>query len=1204
MSTSNIEIAEKLGAILHEGWRSVRLRRYNVNESNTLALLIDPVIRTLGFPASHCNYEPSERGNRPDNSLYLEPFTGDETHAAVLIEAKPIETNFDKSVQNQPRFASPDRQIQRYLRQHLSSGPATYGVLTDGTKWRVYQRTNHGDIRFIDQYDFMSIARNGLTRASNRNPEIRQRLIDFVELLSRNSIATATSRALIPEIKNLADELFTTLAEVQHPARILETMMGNPDLTSQSDLTGNPYLYGVRKDAHDEDWESYAYINGPALKSENPELIDDGGVTVAAVKYRYDELHAPSRADVAICAKTFAAADKATNASMICTYTVAPDNTVEARIAVAANNQVNMTVAFDPTLPSPSARTAIDQLLTDIRAPDFSMTTDQLLDPLEVSILREQFYKEVAQWMSKLYLGKTLNQRQAILRHLIRIMFTWILKEADEIPTELFEYAFTDQYLSSSENSYHRDILGFLFHKRLNIPLDKREKHDIDGIESAMQDAPFLNGSIFGVHQDDDSFEVPDEYYWSTDTDQPGIFTILSRYHWTMDEHRPGESEQTLDTELLSNLFERLITPTEEGTSPPDTQPGGTYYTPADVADEMVKDALTAAVKDYAPKTVDESQLLALFSDSDAQLPKMSQQERERLVNRIKSLRVFDPAVGSGEFLFSVLAAMRTALCHFKEDNTPDEIIKNQLAGQDIHPLAVQIARLRLFIAIKSFGNSSRNSKDSSQPLPNLEARIVCADTLETIADPDWRPSHPSQFDSADPDLVKALTALADNRARWFDAHTEQDKEEVLSEDDELRSQLQKLLQEKGDLASEELIAFAHAELLDVSAAAAKTDARLLFYEKGWNGFDIVIGNPPYEALSASIDRDGIKRLKQDKCYKTTNIGNLYSLFCEVALSLASQDGGVATMIVPLSISFGRRQSTLRAKFKKQCSTIKLRHYGNRPDTIFNVSPTVRSPENRQRATIFTAILGNDEESDIETTGLQSWPSDEREDCLTHKSYVLVPELNPNVDHRIAGQWPRIPTVAVAEMIKAITDQQTIIADCRSEEGPEVTFPHSAYHYVSTLPQGWNDPPIQPQSYSSVLTRRERLFPVEDPKTQKLIIATLNGHVAFAWWSVYGDGFDVKTSDLTSMTIPDAWISNPAPAIEIADRLIDAMPKCIDERKFHGKIRKNVDFHSGVPELIEELDKLHIAALGLNEEPLLTHLRIMRSSSTWKYPNA
>ena len=1191
MSTSNIEIAEKLGAILHQGWRSVRLRRYNVNESNTLALLIDPVIRVLGFPPSHCNYEPSERGNRPDNSLYLEPFTGDETHAAVLIEAKPIETNFDKSVQNQPRFASPDRQIQRYLRQHLSSGPATYGVLTDGTKWRVYQRTNHGDIRFIDQYDFMSIARNGLTRASNRNPEIRQRLIDFVELLSRNSIATATSRALIPEIKNFADELFTTLAEVQNPARILETMMGNPDLTSQSDLTGNPYLYGVRKDAHDEDWESYAYINGPALKSENPELIDDGGVTVAAVKYRYDEFHAPSRADVAICAKTFAATDKATNASMICTYTVAPDNTVEARIAVAANNQVNMTVAFDPTLPSPSARTAIDQLLTDIRAPDFSMTTDQLLDPLEVSILREQFYKEVAQWMASLYIGKTLNQRQAILRHLIRIMFTWILKEADEIPTELFEYAFTNQYLSSPENSYHRDILGFLFHKRLNIPLDKREKHDIDGIESAMQDAPFLNGSIFGVHQDDDSFEVPDEYYWSTDT-EPGIFTILSRYHWTMDEHRPGESEQTLDPELLSNLFERLITPTEEGMERPSRQPQGTYYTPADVADEMVKDALTAALKDYAPKTVSESQLLALFSDSDAQLPKMSQQERERLVNRIKSLRVFDPAVGSGEFLFSVLVAFRTAFHNLKEYNTPDEIIKNQLAGQDIHPLAVQIARLRLFIAIKSFGNSSRNSKDSSQPLPNLDARIVCADTLETIANPDWRPSHPSQFDTADPDLVKALTALADNRARWFDAHTEQDKEEVLSEDDELRSQLQKLLQDKGDLASEELIAFAHAELLDVSAAAAKTDARLLFYEKGWNGFDIVIGNPPYEALSASIDRDGVKRLRQDKCYKTTNIGNLYSLFCEVALSLASQDGGVATMIVPLSISFGRRQSTLRAKFKKQCSTIKLRHYGNSPNSIFNASPTVRSPGNRQRATIFTAILGNDEESDIETTGLKSWPSDEREDCLTHKSYVLVPELNPNVDHRIADQWPRIPTFAVAEMIKAITDQQTIIADYISEEGLEIALPQTAYHFMSALPA------------NSISPRNETYFSIDDANTRQLVLATLNGHIGYAWWSVFGDDFHVKTSDLTSMTIPDAWISDPASAIEIAEKLIEAIPKCVVETKQHGQIWKNVDFHSGVPELIEELDKLHIAALGLNEEPLLTHLHIMRSSSTWKYPDA
>ena len=287
---------------------------------------------------------------------------------------------------------------------------------------------------------------------------------------------------------------------------------------------------------------------------------------------------------------------------------------------------------------------------------------------------------------------------------------------------------------------------------------------------------------MFADHSDDDLLDIPASKYWNVDADNPGLFTILSRYHWTTDEHRPGESEQTLDPELLSNLFERLITPTREGTQPSLRQPKGTYYTPADVADEMVKDALTAAVRDYAPQSVSESELLDLFGESDAELPQMTDAQRETLAERIKQLRIFDPAVGSGEFLFSMLVALRRALYKLEPDknNTATDIIRGQLAGQDIQPLAVQITRLRLFIAIIA---ARKNTLANDEPLPNLEARIVCADTLETFADPHWRPDRPGRFDTANPELIRALTQLADNRAQWFAAHTERDKQLVLTED-------------------------------------------------------------------------------------------------------------------------------------------------------------------------------------------------------------------------------------------------------------------------------------------------------------------------------------------------------------------------------------------------------------------------------------
>ena len=198
---------------------------------------------------------------------------------------------------------------------------------------------------------------------------------------------------------------------------------------------------------------------------------------------------------------------------------------------------------------------------------------------------------------------------------------------------------------------------------------------------------------------------------------------------------------------------------------------------------------------------------------------------------------------------------------------------------------------------------------------------------------------------------------MAENRAKWFDAHTEDEKQELLGQDSVLRDHLKVLLQGNSELASPELIGFAEAPLFNINPTPAKTDARLLFYENPWRGFDIVIGNPPYEALSKSMERAQINALKTEKEYQTTNVGDLYPLFCEVALALAKPKKGVVTMVVPLSIAFGQKQMSLRSRFESHAGEISLRHYDNIPDTIFNGAPTLKSWKNRQRVTICTGVL-------------------------------------------------------------------------------------------------------------------------------------------------------------------------------------------------------------------------------------------------------
>lgn len=1181
-------VAEELRKGFQRFWQ-----RPDTNEADIRSLVIDRVLAEVGYPSYYRRAEHGVGRNRPDEVCYTSEPSARSGHAAVIVEAKPYGTDFDKPVGGK-RSNSPDRQIQRYLRQHPASGPNTIGVLTDGARWRIYERTGSAafDIRFLTEYDLSTVA-DAAPASARLDGEDSASLRELVDCICRECVVARHGAARVGRTRTpaLAERLFAIFGEsdgLPEPDAVLPHLLGGRMVDAHHDLAGRIQLEGIVQDAHDKDWIAYAYALGaPLLESEKPTL--EGRRAVAAAVRFADAPYGLSRADAALSARTFARVDGA-DASVVLAWCDTGDGGAEARLAACVNGRVSMTAPFDPELPTPSARAAIESVLGLLAGERAALDPERLLTPLEVAPLRQRFYEEVSAWTRRLAAGRDAVGREAVLRHLIRVMFAWILKEDGLIPAVLFERAFASSNMDNLDR-YHVDILRYLFQKRLDVEDGKRDPHPNSAVDVVMDAAPFLNGSLFREQEGDDDLDIPTVEYWNADPESPpGLFTIFSRYHWTTDEHRPGESEQTLDPELLSNLFERLILPIETGEML-DRQPRGTYYTPADVTAEMCKDALAAAVRTHAPASVTDGELRALFGDRTAPLPAMSGEAQARLAERIHALRIFDPAVGSGAFLFGCLTALRTALEKLDQDRaepTP-EIIKTQLHGQDIHPLAAQITRLRLFIALKAADRAyGRNA-----PLPNLEARIVCADTLETSADPDWRPDHPGGLDTADPELVSALTAVAESRRAWLEAHTEEEKQQVLQLNSDRRDDFRLLLSRMGDLASPELWNFAETPILPLpshppEAKTARTDARLLFYESPWDGFDVVIGNPPYEALSKSMDAARRKSLADRKHYRTTNCGDLYPLFCEAALALARPEGGVVTMIVPLSIAFGQQERTLRRAFEERCASIDLRHYDNRPDTVFNASPTVRYPENRQRATIVTAIRGSTSASVIRATGLQRWPAGERRLCLAQRRTTPLHRRRLNIDERIAGQWPRIPTPEVDQMVESILAQERSIESYRTGEGATLGFPASAMYYLSTIPAGVVSP------------RREKTFSVADEDTMKLVMAALNGHVGYAWWAVFGDGFDMNEREIVTLAIPDAWVADPQPAIALGKQLLGAMSECGVETLMQGTLWRNVNFHLR-PRLIAEIDRLYIEALGLPLEPLLTHLKIMRSNRSWDF---
>ena len=369
-------------------------------------------------------------------------------------------------------------------------------------------------------------------------------------------------------------------------------------------------------------------------------------------------------------------------------------------------------------------------------------------------------------------------------------------------------------------------------------------------------------------------------------------------------------------------------------------------------------------------------------------------------------------------------------------------------------------------------------------------------------------------------------------------------------------------------------------------------DPRLLFYNPDWQGFDIVIGNPPYERYSKEPRRRSRAQLKAQG-YATTRGNDLYNLVSEAALTLVKPSGGVITLVVPLSISFGQDQADTRRLFERRAAKIQLRHQDNRPDKTFHASP-VSNPENRQRTTIITAVAGPGAPR-IFTTGANKWRSSERDIYLASRRYASVPSKIPAMDVKLSGQWPRVPTPEVALLIETMGEQRTTIAGLATlgDNQASVAIPKTAYEFITATPTG-------------MLKRRENPIPIKDADALELAIAALNGHAAFAWWRAYGDAFDVRVHELAAVAIPDKWLDDAVAnraARALGRQLIlsinaDSVEAAVSGTA--GRTFENVNFHKACPAAVARIDRLYLAALNVPQDPLLPQLRAMRSNSNWR----
>ncbi|MDP8204507.1 MAG: Eco57I restriction-modification methylase domain-containing protein, partial [Candidatus Tenebribacter mawsonii] len=502
---------------------------------------------------------------------------------------------------------------------------------------------------------------------------------------------------------------------------------------------------------------------------------------------------------------------------------------------------------------------------------------------------------------------------------------------------DFLDWAF--KYCSKNNLNFFDSFLEKLFYKGFN---EKGSSFEFNGMFIKV---PFLNGGLFEkFYTSDETLILHPPNSLFSNNDGTGILDILDKYNFTIDENTFFEQEVGVDPEMLGKVFENLL--------PENLRKGkGAFYTPREIVSYMTRESLINYLKTKLEGSGINSETLEekirhLFEYKDYYVSKKESEEMdfekqfyelfdivENVIKHLKSIKIVDPAVGSGAFPMGILLDIVSLREYIEKEflnnniitsyDLKKETIQNSIYGVDIDPGAVEIAKLRFWLSLVV-------DAEKPEALPNLDYKIMQGNSLiETFAGINFGKKSETDKIEVNSNEIKHLH---DKQEALFNCDDNNNKLKLRNEIDEIVRNLYHSIIEKSKedyyIAHQHLIKMANSfgnnearkEYLAINEKRLQKQFKIDFSEADkilhdfskkdkvrpffpWHlyfadvfkvndGFDIVIGNPPYVSTKGiSIDD------KQNLLAEFDFADDLYSHFYFKGLSLLKPDTGFLSYI-------------------------------------------------------------------------------------------------------------------------------------------------------------------------------------------------------------------------------------------------------------------------------------------------------------------